>query len=209
MFDIHVDSSFLIKWIPIISSISALLISLYTLWKNRTRITVTFQPDLEVIEAESMEFHGLEIPIKPYESGLIGKLEIVNYSPNDLGFFDLRAFNPDTNINLLLLTQRAIHPDLRNLKPFRSIKLQDGRDTLEDLILPEANYGVLKAHSFNRFHLFIPASIETEKIIISFKVTKRGILRDRYAVTNRKRFKVYGRSYNTKDWEKLIQQPKQ
>ena len=64
--------------------------------------------------------------------------------------------------------------------------------------IPEKNYGIFKAKSFTRIYLLVIRNeIESDTINISFKIPKRSILiKDKFAVTNRKKYRFYGISYN-------------
>ena len=66
------------------------------------------------------------------------------------------------------------------------------------LDIPDKQYGVLKANSFSKFDIFIMPNENIEKSInISFKIaTSSWFKRDVFAVTNRKKYKFYGRSYD-------------
>ncbi|MDV7719029.1 hypothetical protein GA840_04095 [Pediococcus ethanolidurans] len=182
----------------------AILISLYTLWKNRKHVSIDWSDNIEeaeigsVFSANNGQINGT------YEYAYIATLSVINPSPNDIGFFDLRAFNPKTNINLPLVTRRAF-PMLQEDSKIYHI-LDEDNSNYAQLDIPERKFGILKANSFNRFDLIVvlpeDEKIDLDRINISFKISKYFFLkRDSFALTKRKKFTFSGKSYSVTGWK--------
>ena len=176
----------------LILSVVSVYISLYTLYKNRKIITVTWG-NLRPVSSGQVYIYSNDGRCETYGQGFLLTIDIVNPSPSDIAFFDLRAFDSKTNINTYLLTRKALLPLYKDSKIYCS----DEKISFE-LDIPEKQYGVLKANSFSKFDIFImPNEYIENSINISFKVaTSSWFKRDMFAVTNRKKYKFYGRSYD-------------
>lgn len=187
---------FIFKWIfNNIFGLSSLIISLYTLWKNRKHLDVYWDDNILRTKPHSIvAIHNGEPGF--YENSYLTRLSVINTSPNDIAFFDLRAFNPNTNINFPLVTKKTFEYGKENTEVFHII---NGRHTR--LNIPEKNSGVFKANSFTQFDLIIciPENLkEKENINISFKIATHNHLsyRDPFSITRRK-FKWFGKSYSS------------
>ncbi|RHW46119.1 hypothetical protein DS832_07150 [Bombilactobacillus bombi] len=100
-----------IAWEYILANLIALIslaISIYNLWKNRKNITVTYQENIEINFIDGIFVFDSNNEIETYKTTMTIKISIVNPSPNDIGFFDLRVFDPVTNINIPFLTYRTL-----------------------------------------------------------------------------------------------------
>lgn len=172
----------------VISTI-ALIFSGYALYQTRKTITVTWG-DISEIDSNNLHFSNEPIPYKTKRI-FYTTLTIVNSSPCDISFFDLRAFNPDININYNIINKNILPYDLRN----QSIIL-DILNYPSFMNIPDRLYGMLPSNSFTKFDLFIIDSpickISSQKLVISFKIPDTCIFKkDVYAVTNRRKFKTY------------------
>lgn len=202
-------------WSPIIASIS-LLIFLYTLYKNRTHLEVQWNQDIEEANLDSIFLlkNGEEVPLN---YAYFTHVDIINPSPRDIGFFSLRAFNPNTNQNLYLLTQKSIDLGLDGSLAIR--RDPSGRESRLDI--PESNSGILKANSITKLDLIIvltgvPNDVNNlsnlDTIAVSFRIAK-------YILTNRDPFSrgifrhywYKGIKYDISGWQKrrLAQQQAQ
>ena len=191
------------KTIPIIISFISLIISILVACSNRKTLQVEINKNLEIVRGgEIFMLDDDEIP-ESYGNGLLTTIEVVNPSPKDIAFFDLRAFYPETNLNVHLLTKRTIFDKFRDKPCWRAIESQNGEVNLMELIIPETNYGIFKANSFTRFHIVVFPNTDTKKLNLSFKVAIKARIKDKFAVTGRKKFKFYGVSYDINSWHEL------
>lgn len=196
--------------IPIMISSVALIVSIIVAWSNRKTIQVETPKNLEAVKGGSIFYlDGEGIP-EPYDHALLGVIEVVNPSPKDIAFFDLRVFYPETNMNTDILTKQTIFEQHRNKPVWRAIEMPNGSVRLMELLIPETNYGVFKANSFTRFHIIAFPDEDAKEVLLSFKVAiKTRSKRDYFAVTGRKVFKMYGRRYPIKSWATSLKQDEQ
>lgn len=191
----------------------ALAISLYTLWKSRKHISLDWEQNILQADIGSVfaEIDN-ENPI-PYDYCFVTSLSVVNPSPVDIGYFDLRAFNPKNNFNLYLMTRKALGSHLENAKIYEIFNLKNGYTRgYTRLDIPEKNYGIFKANSFTKLDLIIVLPKEAiddykdlESISISFKIAKRAFFKkDIFALTSRKKFEFSGMEYHIKGWKERL-----
>lgn len=156
--------------LPIITvtvSFSSLLISLITLHSNRKRLDVEIENNLD--DVNDIYFNFLNFTNSSsdlnFGNGKICFLKIVNPSPKDIAFFDLRLIDLKTNKPIFFLTKAILElTNSNNQKLFYNSK-----GTLSKINIPDSNYGIFKANSFTRLDLaFYPK--EKTKVLISFKV---------------------------------------
>lgn len=170
----------------------SLIISFLTFRKTSTKITHSFNKNIQFETKDSISISQEEkIEILGTDC-FITQLSIVNTTPFDISYFDLRAFDPETNLNCYLATKNS-------LGAYKDIQLF--HHTLDDVLvleIPKKNYGILKAKSFTRLDLIIMNKTEnTKKINVSFRIPKKNfIFSDYYSVTNRSKFKTFGISYD-------------
>lgn len=187
--------------VPIMLSLIALIVSIVVAWSNRKTLQVEIQ-DLRFVKSGTVFFYNNEEIPQPYNDGLLVVIEVVNPSPKDIAFFDLRAFYPQTNMNMDLLTKRTISDEYRDKTLWHLIKTSTKEVRQMELLVPDTNYGVFKSNSFTRFHIIIFPDEDANELLLSFKVAiKTRRKRDIFAVTGRKIFKMYGKSYNIKSWK--------
>lgn len=199
----------ILKIVPIVISFSALVISIVVAWSNRKTLHVEIDKNLDVVEGGTIFFVDDTGTPQPYGNGLITIIEVVNPSPKDIAFFDLRAFYPQTNTNINLLTKRTMLDGHRNKTLWRAFELPKEKETLMELTIPETNYGIFKANSFSRFHIVMFPEADAHELLLSFKVAIRAKVKDQYAVTGRKKFKFHGVAYNISSWTDAIPQSQQ
>lgn len=185
----------------------ALIISALGVWMQyRNQLTVHIDPVLYPLSPENIFFNGLNNQFKNVVKIFKTQIDVVNYCSHDIAFFDLRVFNPKTNINHQFISKKAFPYDLPS----------DTKISIDGLFfynynaeIPERNYGIFKAHSFTRFDIIVydfdKEAFENE-IMLSFKISKRNWIReDPFAVTNRGKFKMYCQKYDINGWEKTLQ----
>ncbi|EDN9114273.1 hypothetical protein GWY05_06870 [Listeria monocytogenes] len=173
----------------------AVLISAFTLFKNRKNLTVDICKNLEVITDGQIELINPTEEINSYGAGFLYQVQVVNPSPNDIAYFDIRAFSPDNNQNTYLLTRKSLAPSVKDAKVFK----REGSEIFE-LEIPDKNHGIFKANSYTYLDIFIlPQEHIKNNIIVSFKIAKSAILRDAFAVTKRKRYKFYSTKFDLSD----------
>ncbi|MBA3926584.1 hypothetical protein [Listeria rustica] len=178
----------------------SLFISIFTLWKNRKRIEVYFD-DIRFIEKNVVTLRNPSGETDTFDSGYKCSIKVINLSPNDIAYFDLRAFPTESNINFYLLTQKSLHPAF---KDSRIYEVHNEGKSIIELEIPEKNHGLFKGNSFTHFDIFITdsgSSTFSDDIALSFKVPKKAFIKDPYAVTKRNKYKVHGIVYKINDPE--------
>ncbi|EFD89934.1 predicted protein [Listeria monocytogenes FSL J2-071] len=177
--------------------------SIWIIFINRKRIEVYFDSNIKTIDENVLTLINNDGQINSYGPGYLCSIKILNPSPNDIAYFDLRAFPTETNINSYLLTVKSLHPEFKNAKVYQ---VYNNEQTLIELEIPEKNHGIIKANSFTHFDIFIANTKENEitnEVTISFKIPKKTFFKDPYAVTERKKYKFYGVKYNVSGSENL------
>ena len=182
----------------------ALALSVYGYWSNKKELTVEFSPFLEVLPPNALHIHNANANALPDRRVLLaGYIGIVNSSPIDLSFFDLRAFDPETNENFAVVTRKTLPHDLTD-----AALVLDNGIYQHNVDLPPAKYGILKANSFTYLEIVIyesPHLIEFGDMVrVSFKVPKKTFFKkDPYAVTQWGKFEFHGTTYNITGWEDI------
>lgn len=201
---------FLNNWSAIIASIS-LIISLYTLYKNRTRIDVNWDKNIreDPIDAVFLLKDGKKTPLNCAYSAHV---DIVNPSPRDIGFFGLSAFNPATNQSLYLLTKKTVGFGYEDAVAVR--RDPTGRETRLDI--PESNAGILKANSITKLDLVVVLAgdehdvdnlAKLDTIAMRFYIPKYVLLnRDPYSKGTFRKYWYKGMLYSITGWQERRQQ---
>lgn len=184
--------TYLINNPAVLIAFLSLVVSFLTFKKTSTKITHSFNKNIQFENKNNISISQEEKLAILGADCFITKLSIVNTTPFDISYFDLRAFDPETNLNCYLATENS-------LGAYKGIQLF--HHTLDDILvleIPKKNYGVLKAKSFTRLDLIVMKKTEnTKKINISFRIPKKNfIFNDYYSVTNRSKFKTFGISYD-------------
>lgn len=142
-------------------SMAALTISVYTLWKGRKHLSFTFQKDISILPFKSIFCFDKDGNKLTYDICLMTSISIVNPSSSDIGYFDLRVFDTNTNINLNFLTSRTLPPDLDDKRVF-----YQATEGLRQLDIPTRNFGTFKSNSFSRMDIviIIPDNLDTNSM---------------------------------------------
>lgn len=184
--------------LTLIISLASFFVSMNALYKNRKTLTVTWS-ELQPIPSGSIFVYSGNVECETYGEGFLCTIDIVNPSPNDIAFFDLRAFDSKPNRNTYLLTRKTLLPIYKNARIYRNHNANNF-----ELEIPEKGYGILKASSFTKLDIFVlPNEHIGNAINISFKIAVKSYFkRDKFAVTNRKQYKFYRRRYDISEWKK-------
>ena len=160
-------------------SIFSLLISFLTLYRQRKRLTVTWQENCYVLNPKTdIFFKGEPYPTSA-KVAFYTSVNIVNPSNVNMAFFDLRAFNPKTNENHFIATQRSTLPEVQNNPLFI---------TAIDVLIFANKYVAID-----------------DGIVVSMKVTDTSWFhRSLFSDTNRKIYKAHEFFYNLKGYEEIL-----
>lgn len=177
-------------------SIAALTVSLYTLWKGRKHLSFTFDNDIKILPYKSIFCFDKDGKKLTYDICLMTSISIVNPSSSDIGYFDLRVFDTNTNINISFLNSRTFPPDLDDKRVF-----YQSTEGLRQLDIPTRNFGTFKSNSFSRMDIVIivPNNLDTNSISLDIKYPKIQLFRskrDPFAISNRKVFAHQGIHYH-------------
>ena len=188
-------------------SIFSLLISFLTLYRQRKRLTVTWQENCYVLNPKTdIFFKGEPYPTSA-KVAFYTSVNIVNPSNVNMAFFDLRAFNPKTNENHFIATQRSTLPEVQNNPLFITAF---GLENLENFFikLPARKFGELNAGSYTSIDVLIFANKYVaidDGIVVSIKVTDTSWFhRSLFSDTNRKIYKAHEFFYNLKGYEEIL-----
>ena len=121
------------NWIAIIS----LIISVYTIWKQRIKLTVTFQQNMLIDHPDAVFMLGPNGEIRSHHPTAQTQIEIVNSGTNDVAFFDLRVFDGLTNRNIPFITENTIPIEYPDKKVFTLFD-----ETYYQLDIPKRTFGV-------------------------------------------------------------------
>lgn len=198
---------FLLKnWIAIFS----FLLSAYAVWRTRKRITVTWSENIVEEPIGTTFTFDVDHEIVAYNQTYVANISVVNPSPVDIGYFDLRVFNPDTNINVEFLTKRTFPLYVPDKNAYQFYK--EGK-RYSQLDIPDRKFGVFKANTFTRldivtvFDTLVSENQDMNRIAISFKIAKAAMFKkDIYALTNRKKYHYYQFIYDISGWKKRRKQ---
>ena len=183
--------------------ICALLISLISLMTsfffNRKRLNVVIEDDLDNINDiyfDFLQFTNKQVPLN-FGDGKVCYIKVVNPSPSDIYFFDLRVIDLKTNKPLFFLTDAVL--ELTKTSGQKLFYTPDG--ALSKLNIPSSTYGTFPSNSFTRFEIAFYPTPETTEILISFKVAISSLIPNKEA-GHRKNFKYYKKIF-TIDESKL------
>jgi hypothetical protein len=176
------------------------------MWSRRKRVHPFFAPNLEVLSSSHIYFQN-ENQILGTPVIFHGSIDILNASPHDLSYFDLRAFNPRKNINYGVVTRKTLPSTWVS---GISIQVDSWTSGMLNVEIPDKNYGNLPAHSFTRLDILIYESKDSggfeDHILLMFKIPKKNwFVKDPYAATNRKKFKAYSCLYTITNWKNALE----
>nr|DAM13558.1 MAG TPA: hypothetical protein [Caudoviricetes sp.] len=179
--------------IPIVISTISLILSLLNLALNRKRLDVEIEDQLDNIE--KIYFNALDYenkdPALNFGKGKVCFVKIVNPSPKDIAFFDLRIIDMNTSEQPFFISKATMElAGNPNQKLF-----YDSSGIMAKLNYPEANYGIFKSNSFTRLDIAFFPSSESTQIFISFKVAISTFRKNRESRYRRK-FKYYRKTFN-------------
>lgn len=189
---------------PLIISTLAFGLSVITFYLNRKRITVSIPKEYDALGDWSIYNYTDNGKSFGYGPGIKFPIEIINTSPCDISYFDLKAINRDhPKEKLYLLTRTAIDEESVDKKFYQANPLKP--DSPFHVSIPPSVNGVLKAHSYNKFDIYIIPNQAIENVRFSFKVTIRRkpfSPKDPYSdIKAHRKLKYYFCDYNLKDWE--------
>lgn len=200
------------NWIAIGSLLISLISLCYSFWKNRKSITVTWDKNILGNYPEVTFVMDSNYQPMTFSHTYTASISIVNSTGIDISYFDLRVFDPKTNINVEFITKRTIPMYIENKNVYQYMDSSYTR--YQQLDIPDRKFGIIKGNSFTKMDIIADFDVlnanlfDLNKLTISFKIPKRTLLRDRNAVTNRKRFKYYSKTYDINGWQerwKLMQ----
>ena len=162
----------------------AFLLGLYNWYELRVTLDVEISPNLEALSPKKVIFSGVDTSI---ECSVIfsGWIKVANPSSKDLAFFDLRAFNPNTNENYGLVTKKTFPPEMTE----SIIQVQGGSYSVNQDV-PFRSFGSFKARSFTHFDIIIypmPHQSLGKEIVLCFKTSKRTLFRKAPFAISRKK----------------------
>jgi len=199
----------IVRITTVVVSFTALIVSIIVAWSNRKSLHVEIDKNLHVLDNGDTFLLDKDDCYIPFDQGVLSTIEVVNPSPKDIAFFDLRAFNPETNINIHLITKRTLPLKHRESSIFRKVNFPMEEENITELSIPDTNYGVFKANSFTRFHIIMFPPHDLKELNLAIKVAIRAKVKDQFAVTERKKFKFYGVTYDISSWTEVIKQQQQ
>ncbi|MHA2887275.1 hypothetical protein [Bacillus cereus] len=188
---------FLFKYgIPITISLASFTISLITYRMNKKCLDVTFEEEL--FSPPSLKIGSNYLG---NDNGIyIAYLKVVNPSPSDIAYFDLRVIdknNPHNDIEIH--SQTAIESYggsttiLSYTSPFGKVNLST----------PLSDYGVFKSNSFTKLDIAFSPILNTEEVVVTFKVAIKSIKSSPYSSYGQQ-FKYYSKTYRLRDARPIV-----
>ncbi|PED28703.1 hypothetical protein CON13_29010 [Bacillus cereus] len=173
--------------LPILISSAAFTLSFIVYKQNKKRLDVTFEDSLEKIDDISTN-----VGLISHANGIIVcYLKVVNPSPSDIGYFDLRIFDSENpNLTLLPYTEKV----LKNHTPSATSFEYETQYGYANLNAPKSNYGIFKSNSFTRLDIAFSPEQNTKEVTITFKVAIESRKKNPFA-SDRKDFKYYSKTY--------------
>lgn len=179
----------------LVISFISLAISLITLYINRKHLDVVIENELDEINSiylNCFEFKDKN-PSLSFGKGKLCFIKVVNPSPKDIAFFDLRVIDVNKVKPIFFLTSAVLElSDLTGQKLF-----YPANGSMAKINIPYSNYGIFKSNSFTRLDVPFYPSENTKQVLISFKV----------AITSVKSNKEAGYRKNFKYFKKVFTLP--
>lgn len=188
---------FLFKYgIPITISLASFTISLITYRMNKKNLDVTFEKELF-----SLPLLKIGSVYLAKDTGIyIAYLKVVNPSPSDIAYFDLRVIDKNNSHNdIELHSQTAIASyegstvHLSYTSPFGKVNLNT----------PLSDYGVFKSNSFTKLDIAFSPIFNTEEVVVTFKVAIKSSKRSPYSKYGQQ-FKYYSTTYRLKNAHPIL-----
>ena len=179
---------FILRFVlPIVISLAAFILSFIVYRQNKKSLDVTFEPDLlkiHTIYTDKISIHD--------ENGIyIAFLKVVNTSPSDIGYFDLRVFDVNKP-NEILGTYTELNLKRADIDAkFFEYDYSLGQANLN---APKSNYGVFESNSYTRLDIPFTPDKDTKEVIVTFKVAIKSRKTNPYAY-DRQNFKYYVTKY--------------
>ncbi|WP_294167009.1 hypothetical protein [uncultured Clostridium sp.] len=178
--------------LSILISISSLSITLLNLYINRKRLDVVIEDSLDKIDdiyTNYFEYQNQD-PSLNFGNGKVCFIKVVNSSPKDIAFFDLRVVDLDSMKPLFFLSSAVL--ELTNLT---NEKIFYGSDNVMAKVnIPYSTYGIFKSNSFTRLDIPFYPTETTTKVLVSFKVAISSIKSNKEAGYRRK-FRYYKKTF--------------
>lgn len=205
------------NWIAIGSLVIATLSFLYTFFKTRKSISVTWDDNFVCNFPDTTFVFNSETHSKESMTHVItSSISIVNPSSTDISFFDLRIFDPKTNLNIEMVTQKTIPSYVEGKHVYQHLNKQGNNyqqiyGRYQQMDIPERKFGILKGNSFTKIDIIgdfdvLPDELgNITELTISFKIPKWTLFKDQYAITNRKKYKSYSKTYDISGWNEQWQ----
>lgn len=178
---------------------ASFIISIYTLYRQRKHLTITFPDNFYLLETKKHVFFNGEPYPAQSKYALYGSIDIVNSSHMNMSYFDLRCFSPHSNKNHFLATQRTVLPTVGNdtllISPY-------GIDNPFAFFvkLPLRKFGALPAGSYTSIDvlIFINEEVDLKSgLMLSLKATDTSIFhRSKYSDTNRCIYRAHEKLYD-------------
>lgn len=188
----------MIKWLTnnftpqTLISLLAFLISGWTAFKNRTYLKIIWNHCELTMNNSVAAMNKNGNPIISYTDTFLISLIIVNPSPNDVAYYDLKVFDADNQNPLEILF--SVYFNINDEGVY--FVHYNNSLNMNLLSVPKRNYGVFKANSYTRFNLPVVVTDEYEykdlkRIRVEFKVAKNTL----------KGVKKYYKEYNVTNWQ--------
>lgn len=186
----------------------SLLFSLYVYFTNKKHIEVIWDPNIEIIKNNRILIGG-EISDSVPSWFYLG-VTIINPSSHDIGFFNLRAFNPKNNMNLEIVSQKTIPPTALNKKIFQLYM----NDRMTELDIPPRLFGTFPANSTTTFDLLFYAYEDIdnqlqEQIRVTFKIADKKLFyqnADPFSSPGYQDYKFFSKTFTISGYQKLLEE---
>ena len=171
--------------ISLLFSFIALSVSLYTLWSNRKKLNVTIE---DVAEIDDRYFNELNELVYDEKHNVIF-IKVVNPSPHNISYFDLRIVDTINNKSIVYHTQTSIE-----LFGSKHLVAKADNGYVSRLNPPDANYGFFPSNGFTRIDLSFPVDENLNEILVTFKVAIHSFKKNKISNV-RRRFKYYEKNF--------------
>ncbi|WP_057808624.1 hypothetical protein [Furfurilactobacillus siliginis] len=193
------------NWIAVIS----LLIALVTLNRSKKKIDVSWDQNLTVVPLDSVYTRRHDGNPMSYHKAMTASVNVINPTSTALGFFDLRAFDPETNLNFDIVTKRVLPREIGPTDLFVIVQTPSKLITDLQLDIPDRTFGTFPPNSNTNIDVVVlldqknPNIKTLEKINFSFKVAKKSLFkRDYYSKSSsHHKYEFHGISYSLNNFD--------